>query len=509
MASEEVIISLNNVVKQFDDFKAVDNFTLDIKKGQFVTILGPSGCGKTTTLRMIGGFELPSSGTILLNNQDITLLPPYKRPINTVFQRYALFPHLNVYNNVAFGLKLKKVEYKKKNKKGEEVIKERHLTTQEIDELVYKALEIVDLEELEDRDISTLSGGQQQRVAIARCIVNKPEILLLDEPLGALDLKMRKEMQIELKAMHKRLGMTFIYVTHDQEEALTLSDRVVVMSEGKIQQIGTPTDIYNEPQNCFVADFIGESNILSGTMIRDKRVEFCGQEFDCIDAGFGENNPVDVVIRPEDIYVWRKEDEKRGQVVANEDDDAEDRVPKGKFTKWYGEVQTCIFKGVHYEMRVLTPDNYEFLIQDYHEYLPGTEVGMLVRPEDIQIMKKEHYIWNYFEGEVLKNGKVWFLDAEWEVDEKQIAPFAAGDKVQVRVKFRDIDLQDYEEEGTLSGEVHFILFKGNHFHLTIRTDEGHDLYVNTNDVWDDGDRVGIVIPPHKIKISALEDSGDE
>ena len=244
-------------------------------------------------------------------------------------------------------------------------------------------------------------------------------------------------------------------------------------------------------------------------MIRDKRVEFCGKEFDCIDTGFGENNPVDVVIRPEDIYVWRKEDEKRGQILGQEDDDAEDRVPKGKFTKWYGEVQTCIFKGVHYEMRVLTPDGYEFLIQDYHEYLPGTEIGMLVKPEDIQIMKKEHYIYNYFKGEVLKNGKVRFLDAEWEVDEKQIAPFTAGEKVQVRVKFRDIDLQDYEEEGTLSGYVHFILYKGNHYHLTIRTDEGHDLYVNTNDIWDDGDRVGIVIPAKKIYLDKIESANNE
>ena len=271
MGSENCIISLQGVSKVFDGNTVVDNFNLDITKGEFVTFLGPSGCGKTTTLRMIAGFEIPSEGKILLNGEDITKIPPYKRPINTVFQRYALFPHLDVYDNVAFGLKLKKIPYEKVNKKGETVTKYRHFTRQEIDEKVMRALKIIDLEDLENRDISTLSGGQQQRVAIARAIVNEPEILLLDEPLGALDLKMRKEMQLELKDMHKKIGITFIYVTHDQEEALTMSDTIVVMKDGVIQQVGNPIDIYNEPVNAFVANFIGESNIYNATMVGSRQ----------------------------------------------------------------------------------------------------------------------------------------------------------------------------------------------------------------------------------------------
>ena len=274
---------LNTVKKEYDNNVVVDDFNLYVRKGEFVTFLGPSGCGKTTTLRMIAGFEMPTEGKIYLNGVDITDLPPYKRPINTVFQRYALFPHLDVYDNVAFGLKLKKVEDTKTQKDGTKKTVLRKLTRKEIDTKVMEALKIVDLEEFETRDITTLSGGQQQRVAIARAIVNEPEILLLDEPLGALDLKMRKDMQLELKEMHKKLGITFIYVTHDQEEALTMSDTIVVMKDGMIQQIGSPTDIYNEPKNAFVADFIGESNIYNGTITGEHKVIFLNHEFEMVD----------------------------------------------------------------------------------------------------------------------------------------------------------------------------------------------------------------------------------
>ena len=300
LRKEEKIIEIVNVSKVFDETTAVENVSFYVRKGEFITFLGPSGCGKTTTLRMIAGFDIPTSGKILLNGKDITDLPPNKRPVNTVFQRYALFPHYNIYDNIAFGLKLKKVPVTYMNDKGEMYTKMQKLTRREIDEKVKNALAVVDLEGFEKRSVSTLSGGQQQRVAIARAIVNEPEILLLDEPLGALDLKMRKEMQIELKEMHRRLGITFIYVTHDQEEALTMSDTIVVMKDGCIQQIGTPTDIYNEPANAFVADFIGDSNILNGTMVDKLTVRFCNRNFACVDD-FEKNEKVDVVVPPEDI----------------------------------------------------------------------------------------------------------------------------------------------------------------------------------------------------------------
>ena len=359
------IIELKDVCKEFDGVSVIENINLYIRKGEFVTFLGPSGCGKTTTLRMIAGFDLPTSGQILLNGKDISDLPPNKRPVNTVFQKYALFPHLNIFENVAFGLKLKRIEKKYVDKKGRERVKYEKLSKDVIHEKVKKALEIVDLAGFEKRSVSTLSGGQQQRIAIARAIVNEPEILLLDEPLGALDLKMRKEMQLELKAMHKRLGITFIYVTHDQEEALTMSDTIVVMADGSIQQIGTPESIYNEPKNTFVADFIGESNIFSGVMTKDYNVRFCGKAFQCLDKGFEKDEPVEVVIRPEDIEVTSPRDD----LIC-------------------GTVRTAIFKGVHYEMIVDGNDGNSWLIHSTVLSPEGSKIGMAVTPDNIHIMKK-------------------------------------------------------------------------------------------------------------------------
>jgi len=324
------IIELQNVSKYYGDMPAAKNVTLKIKKGEFVTLLGPSGCGKTTTLRMIAGFEAPTEGKVFIDGIDVTNMPPHKRPVNTVFQRYALFPHLNVFNNIAFGLKLKRIaDGTIKDKKGNEYERLRKLTKQEIKEKVENALKLVDLEGYGHRDVSSLSGGQQQRVAIARALVNEPQVLLLDEPLGALDLKMRKDMQIELMDMHKKLGITFVYVTHDQEEALTMSDTIVVMRHGLIQQIASPQVVYDEPANAFVADFIGESNIFSGVMLEDYKVEFLDHTFECVDKGFKKNEPIDVVIRPEDIYIIPA-DNPRSQATA--------------------VVEKCVFKGDHFEI---------------------------------------------------------------------------------------------------------------------------------------------------------------
>jgi spermidine/putrescine transport system ATP-binding protein len=340
------IIELRNISVSFDKEQILDGLNLDIRDGEFITLLGPSGCGKTTTLRLIAGFLEPDEGDIFFEGKVINGVPAYKRQVNTIFQRYALFPHLNVYENIAFGLRIKK------------------LPESEIEQKVKEMLKLVNLEGFEERSVTTLSGGQQQRIAIARALVNKPKVLLLDEPLAALDLKMRQDMQYELKNIHKQAGITFIYVTHDQEEALTLSDTIAVMNQGIIQQIGTPEDIYNEPKNAFVADFIGDSNIIDSTMVHDLLVNILGVEFECVDKGFGNNTPVDVVIRPEDVILTAPEK-----------------------SEMKGVVTSIIFRGVHYEMDVMA-NGYEWLVHSTKMEPVGTEVGIYVEPENIQIMHK-------------------------------------------------------------------------------------------------------------------------
>ena len=343
------LIELKGISKSYDGEKVLNGINLYIRDGEFITLLGPSGCGKTTTLRIIGGFETADEGQLYFNGAEISGLPAYKRNVNTVFQKYALFPHLNVYENIAFPLRLKK--------RPEEEIQTR----------VGEMLKMVALSGFENKSVSTLSGGQQQRVAIARALISHPKVLLLDEPLGALDLKLRKDMQTELKSIQQAIGITFIYVTHDQEEALSMSDTIVVMAEGEIQQIGTPTDIYNEPKNAFVADFIGESNIVDGVMLADRQVRMSGHTFDCLDGGFEKNEPVDVVVRPEDV-----------DVVSPE---------KGMLT---GTVTSVTFKGVHYEI-IVDIGGFKWMIQSTDYVAPEAQIGLYIEPDAIHIMKKSKY----------------------------------------------------------------------------------------------------------------------
>lgn len=341
------IIELKGITKSYGKDTILDNLSLNIKKNEFLTLLGPSGCGKTTTLKIIAGFETADSGQVVFENNIINDIPPYERQLNTVFQKYALFPHMNVYENIAFGLKLKK------------------MPKDVIDQKVKEMLKLVALEGYENRDIEALSGGQQQRVAIARALVNKPKVLLLDEPLGALDMKLRKGMQIELKRIQQKLGITFIFVTHDQEEALTMSDTIVVMNKGEIQQMGSPEDIYNEPANSFVAKFIGESNIVDGTMLDDFKVEFAGRIFNCVDKGFEKNEAIEVVIRPEDFEMVKYEE---GMLK--------------------GTVTSVIFKGVHYEIEV-KDENHTWILHNTKHAEIGSKIGLSLDPESIHIMKKE------------------------------------------------------------------------------------------------------------------------
>ena len=454
------VIEVRNLYKLYrvgDEFvRALDGVDFEIYEGEFCAIVGTSGSGKSTLLNMLAGLEKPTKGEVIIAGKHIEKLNEeqlvtFRRDhVGFIFQSFHLMGTLNAVENVALPLSFRGVPRDVRVRKANEM------------------LDLVKLGKHKKHLPNQMSGGQCQRVAIARAIVNEPEVLLLDEPLAALDLKMRKDMQMELKEMHKSLGITFVYVTHDQEEALTLSDRIVVMSEGKIQQIGTPTDIYNEPVNSFVADFIGESNILNGTMIRDGLVNFCGHDFECVDKGFGENKPVDVVVRPEDLYIF----------------------PVSDAAQLRGVVQSCTFKGVHYEMTVLC-GNYELVVQDYHCFPVGDEVGLLVKPFDIHIMKKERTE-NTFEATIVDETHVEFLGCRFECLPLKNCP-AEGTKAQVAVGFDRVVLLD-------NGEVKFILYKGDHYHLTVLSDWEEDVFVDTNDVWDDGDRVGISIPADAIRV---------
>lgn len=486
------IIELKNVGKSFDDVVVVEDFNLEVKKGEFVTFLGPSGCGKTTTLRMIAGFEIPTEGHITLNGEDISKLPPYERPINTVFQRYALFTHLNIYDNIAFGLKLKtnEVTYKKDN--GKIITRKEKLSKKEIDKKVKRALEIVDLEGFEKRSVDTLSGGQQQRIAIARAIVNEPQILLLDEPLGALDLKMRKEMQIELKAMHERLGITFIYVTHDQEEALTMSDKIVVMSDGVIQQIGTPEEIYNEPKNAFVADFIGESNIFNGKVTDKLQVQFCDHTFTCVDD-FHFGTKVDVVVRPEDI-VMKPKGEGMMDVV----------------------VDSVVFKGVHYEITVLSGDN-EIVIHSIYNAVVGDTISIDIDPDSIHLIEN-NLTTNDFDGIITKHNTVEFADGKFECDLTQLYPNSnyvddvlvdekgneidvVGKKVSVSIPvFGSIEMSDDADKGGTTGNIISLIYKGDHYQYIVRTENEYDFIFDDEDLWNENDFVSLIIPKENISL---------
>ncbi|MBE5944535.1 MAG: ABC transporter ATP-binding protein [Lachnospiraceae bacterium] len=480
----DTLIEFKNVKKVFDDTVVVEDFNLVVKKGEFVTLLGPSGCGKTTMLRILGGFELPTSGSIMMNGEDISMLPPHKRPVNTVFQKYALFPHLNVYDNVAFGLKLKK------------------LSKKEQDEKVKKALELVDLEGFEKRGIDTLSGGQQQRIAIARAIVNEPDVLLLDESLSALDYKMRKEMQVELKNMHKKLGITFIFVTHDQEEALTMSDKIVVMADGEIQQIGTPEEIYNEPKNLFVADFIGESNIFKGTMTGYHKAKFCGTEFDCVDD-YEKDMVIDAVIRPEDIVITE--------------------ASKGQIT---GEVLSCDFKGTFYIVVVQSGKN-EIEIHSLNNYELGATVGMCIEPDNIHIIPYDssinHYVGKVVASKVEDKLHVEFDDFEVDIDVALLIPGAIMEDYEIKdAEGNDIDLlgrcveasfipseadlTDQAEEGLIQGNIFSFIYVDDHYRYTVRSKTEEDYVVNDEDLWNQEDYVGVIVPEDKMTYRLLEDN---
>ena len=453
------LVQLAGIRKCFDGKEVIPQLDLTINNGEFLTLLGPSGCGKTTVLRLIAGLETVDSGRIMLDNEDITHVPAENRYVNTVFQSYALFPPLTVFENVAFGLRMQKTP------------------AAEITPRVMEALRMVQLETFAQRKPHQLSGGQQQRVAIARAVVNKPRLLLLDESLSALDYKLRKQMQNELKALQRKLGITFVFVTHDQEEALTMSDKIIVMRDGEVQQIGTPKKIYDEPANAFVADFIGESNIMSGIMIDDYKCSFFGTEFECVDKGFKPNEPVDIIVRPEDIYITKGKNVEKGQLTA--------------------KVTSCVFKGDHYEI-LCESDGNELQIVENTECAVGEEIGIFIPKEEIHIMHKARII-NEYETEMGDNGIVKICEADFETK----SDLPAGTKVKVSIPFDKVDVTDDEADGTVSADVVSSIYKGSYYQVILRTDFDYDFFVDTQDEWLKGDRVGINIKPEDIKVEAI------
>lgn len=547
--TDEKIIEFKHVTKIFDGVTVIEDENFYVRKGEFLTILGPSGCGKSTTLRMIAGFETPTSGDILLEGKDIVTMPAYKRPINTVFQHYALFPNYDVYGNVAFGLKQVKVPVPLKKKDGtpvlkinktkikylkkqiarlskdtimdqnekeerikkfegiieelkntpEQAYKYRHLSNAEMDDRIMRALQIVDLDEMEGRSIDTLSGGQQQRVAIARAIVLQPKILLLDEPLGALDLKMRKDMQLELKEMHRKLGITFIYVTHDQEEALTMSDTVMVMSDGVIQQIGSPTDIYNEPKNAFVADFIGDSNIYNGVMTGEKKVKILGKEFTCLDD-FPIHDRVDVVIRPEDIKL---------STTQKED-------------SFEGFIDNKVFKGIFFQYSIMVGKE-EVIVKSTKDFAEKSNIFLTLVPDSMHIMKKQLSTNVFTDIQIDKNNNAVIDDVPFEVNITQLLANSnvdedgylvvgnskydlTGFKVTATVKPEDIQITDDISSSQIGATVISQVYKGDHYLIIARTDdEEEDFIISTPYPFNVGDTVGISIPKDKITLRAKGD----
>ena len=477
------MLEISHVTKVFfpgtvNEKVALEDINLTVNDGDVICVIGSNGSGKSTLFNMIAGTFPVTSGTIKLDGKDITDTPPHLRKVNTVFQRYALFPHLNVFNNIAFGLKLKTIPNGTKvNRKGETVQLYRKYTKAEIKEKVDRVLKMVDLEDYGYRGVSSLSGGQQQRVAIARALVNEPEVLLLDEPLGALDLKMRKDMQLELMNMHRELGITFVYVTHDQEEALTMSDKIVVMRDGVIQQIADPEKIYDEPANAFVADFIGESTILSGVMLEDYKVEFADAVFECVDKGFKKNEPIDVIIRPEDLEILPAGD-KKAILTAR--------------------VISSVFKGDHYQITLIANEN-EFIAHDTVTCEEGTNVGLYISPSNLHIMHKARII-NEIDTEIAGENQVWICGAKFDC----VTDLEAGTPVRVQVDFDDVIITDDEEDGTIGATVVSSIYKGSYYQCIVRTDDYYDFFVDTDDDWLKGDRVGINIAPEKILIERRE-----